>query len=582
MNWSIQNKIRVSSAISVMIIVAVILLSLFNLGAANRDVHEMVERLQPKTVRILQLTQMIERNSATLGVYIISQSEDDFAKYQAQQIAIKSAFQELTKLMASSPSSLLDKIVLIEKDFAELSLLQQQLMALQKNQLDNLPALGMMVKDLEPIGVLITQLLDESVMLAREYSAEGVDFGDSEMEEVLTLLAGFRTSYLAATGYLRYFFGLRDEAYLEQARIYLAGARQNLAELAELEEDDIEDVSDLVEEIVESFEGYETMLEAAVQLHLSSEWRKDASLINSAYAPQMKALQKALDDVANTLITASSEKGENLVLRNDNSIALMWGVGLLASVMSVLAGLWLGRSICKRISQMNGLLRNMTAGEGDLTKRLNMTGDDEIATAGGLVDTVVERLHHIVAEVVKFSAVLSKTIESNSQSTAEIYRGSNESLRNAEAFYEANQDVVVRSQQIHQQVDLSRVIAEQTETSVMKGGGILDELVQETHSFNQGVQLLREKVQGIGDQATEMGRLTGLIIEIAEQTNLLALNAAIEAARAGESGRGFAVIADEVRQLAIKTSESTHLVKNSIQENMKGSLDIVEQILMIA
>jgi methyl-accepting chemotaxis protein len=267
----------------------------------------------------------------------------------------------------------------------------------------------------------------------------------------------------------------------------------------------------------------------------------------------------------------------------DKQVAGFIGNGLMITVpiVVVVCGgfvFLLSRMLGKPLNNLIEAMKDIATGDGDLTKRVNLNRGDEIGRLAYWFDTFVENVHGIIGDIAGVSREVASAATEIAASNEEMAAGlanQQEQTQHASAAIEqlnqASADIARQSADASQQADSSRSSAE-------SGGSVVSDTVEEIKGIAAEVEESAAAVSLLGKKSEEIGGVISVINDIADQTNLLALNAAIEAARAGEHGRGFAVVADEVRKLAERTTEATEEVSQSIREIQEETTRAVERI----
>ncbi|SDA97572.1 methyl-accepting chemotaxis protein [Pseudomonas sp. NFACC15-1] len=290
----------------------------------------------------------------------------------------------------------------------------------------------------------------------------------------------------------------------------------------------------------------------------NARWTLMLQLPLNAVMADLQALQQDLDHQRQADIFGMAMVG--LVIA---------GIGLLV--------IWLvGHGIARPLKQMVTMLDDIAQGEGDLTRRLVSDRADELGAIARGFNTFLSKLQGMITQVVTSVQSVSDSSEHTADIAIRTNQGVHKQMSEIDQVATAVQEMTATAQ------DVAR-----NATQAAQAASHADQ------AASQGMQIVRDTSTSIGALAVEIGKAVGVVQTlakdseninailtairgIAEQTNLLALNAAIEAARAGEQGRGFAVVADEVRNLAQKTQQATEEIQAMIQQLQQGTRDVVQ------
>jgi len=251
-------------------------------------------------------------------------------------------------------------------------------------------------------------------------------------------------------------------------------------------------------------------------------------------------------------------------------------IGVFALMLGLAISWVIGRGISRPIRTAFEAMCDIAKGEGDLTRRLDTRGSDEISQLSEAFNQFAEKIRQTVSQVAGVTVQLGTAAEQLAVITRETADGVHEQEQETSQVATAMNQMTATVQEVARNAAEAATSASRALEETEQGKMVVNSTIDSISGLAEEINSAAEVINELETQSDNIGSVLDVIRGIAEQTNLLALNAAIEAARAGEQGRGFAVVADEVRTLASRTQQSTEEIQHMIEQLQGGSRQAVK------
>lgn len=297
---------------------------------------------------------------------------------------------------------------------------------------------------------------------------------------------------------------------------------------------------------------YQKQFQAMIAAAIGQD-RMMAAISVRKTAQSMETMLKDFLEGMNERITNETAKTKSEISAISNFALL---TGLIAIVIGSLLAFFIPRAITRPLNKMQAVITEVEKSR-DLTRRITVDGHDEVGQTADAFNRLMTVLQNALGDILSNVSQVSDAAHKLSATANQVADSSSQQSEAASAMAATVEQVTVSINQVSESASDAQKISGKTGELSNQGGTIIHNAATEMMQIADSVRQTSTIIENLGQQSDQISSVVQVIKGLAEQTNLLALNAAIEAARAGEQGRGFAVVADEVRKLAERTSKAT-------------------------
>lgn len=343
--------------------------------------------------------------------------------------------------------------------------------------------------------------------------------------------------------------------------------------------EDIAEQLEIIAADVDTFKGYQDrMLQLATSTSDNVEGTTYSAqhLIRTEVGPLLMDIDDNISVLVSDLNDRITETGESLANDVNATNALVTSLLVIGLVLGVAIAWGIMKVIVAPLQAALDAMADIVGGEGDLTRRLDDSSKDEIGKLALGFNMFATMVHHIIKEIMGYTEQLSHSADRLSVITEETSRGADKQQLQTDEVVAAVNELAATGQEVARNTSEAAEAAQNADNASNEGRSVVGKTIDAIENLAEEIEGAGEVINRLEADSDAIGGVLDVIRGIAEQTNLLALNAAIEAARAGEQGRGFAVVADEVRTLASRTQESTSEIQTMIERLQVGSREAVK------